>query len=63
MRHVYVGGNAIFINGDDKNEIKNVVSKILDSPKMYKTMREVAEKKAIPYFSYKEISKRAIEIE
>lgn len=63
MRHVDVGGNAIFINGDDKNEIKNVVSKILDSPKMYKTMREVAEKKAIPYFSYKEISKRAIEIE
>lgn len=63
MRHVDVGGNAIFINGDDKNEIKNVVSKILDSPTMYKTMREVAEKKAIPYFSYKEISKRAIEIE
>ena len=63
IRHVDVGGNAIFINGDDKNEIKNVVSKILDSPKMYKTMREVAEKKAIPYFSYKEISKRAIEIE
>lgn len=62
MRHVDVGGNAIFINGDDKNEIKNVVSTILASEKMYRTMQKIAEEKAVPYFSYKEISKRAIEI-
>ena len=62
MRHVDVGGNAIFINGDDKNEIKNVVSTILASEKMYRTMQKIAQEKAVPYFSYKEISKRAIEI-
>lgn len=62
MHHVDVGGNAIFINGDDKNEIKNVVSTILASEKMYRTMQKIAQEKAVPYFSYKEISKRAIEI-
>lgn len=63
MRHVDLGGNARFVRGDDKEELKTVISEILDSTVEYEKMREVARNKAIPYFSYARIARRAIELE
>lgn len=63
MDHVDVGGNARFIRGNDKEELKTVLSEILDSTEEYKNMKDVAQNKAVPYFSYRRIARRAIELE
>lgn len=63
MRHVNVGGNARFICGDDKEELKAVIAEIIDSADEYRNMNNAAQNKAIPYFSYDRIARRAIELE
>jgi len=60
MTHIDVGGNCKFISEGNVEEIKGVVNDIYSNKSKYNKMKEIAIKKGIPYFSYKEISRRAI---
>lgn len=62
MHHVNVDGNAIFLNEDCKNEIKNKLLSIVNNRELYEKMR-LAAKEARKNFSYKEIAKKAIDEE
>lgn len=63
MHHVDVGGNADFLYQDSVAEIKEKILEIYHDREKYKKMLHVAEDKGTKEFSYKEIAKRAIEIE
>ena len=59
MHHVDVDGSALFLYNDTADEIKAKLTDLLNDPKKYETMKKAAERgKAV--FSYREISKRAI---
>ncbi|GIQ58589.1 hypothetical protein Flavo103_17250 [Flavobacterium collinsii] len=60
MTHVDVGGNCEFLYKDDVNEIENVLDNILESYDKYNVMAKQALEKGLKYFSYSDISKRAI---
>lgn len=60
MTHVDVGGNCEFIYEGNVEEIKNAINNIYNDKLKYDKMREVAYRKGVPYFSFAEISKRAI---
>lgn len=62
IQHVDLGGNCLFIQGDDSYEIQDAITRISTDRDLYKKMREVAIRKCIPHFSYSEIAKRAINI-
>lgn len=62
MRHVDLGGNAEFLYEDSVDEIKEKISEIYNDKEKYARMKKVAEEKGIKTFSYREISKRAIEL-
>lgn len=61
MHHVDVGGNCVFLKQDKVEEIKQKIEKIFNEPEQYFKMKQIAIEKGIPFFSYKEIAKRAIE--
>lgn len=60
MHHVDVGGNALFIKGDDLEAIKSTLLDIVDNPDKLHKMRTVAKEKGIATFAYSRISKMAI---
>ena len=60
MRHVDVGGNAIFLTQDSAEEISRVVMEIYNNPAKLIEMRKVAREEGIPKFSYKKIAQKAI---
>ena len=60
MHHVDVGGNAIFLKEDSTEEIKSVLLSLYHNPQRILDMKIVAQTKAIPTFSYRNIAKRAI---
>lgn len=62
IQHVDLGGNCLFIQGDDSFEIQDAITRISTDRILYKKMKEVAIRKCIPYFSYSKIAKRAISI-
>lgn len=59
MHHVNVDGSALFLKNDTADEIRVALTDILVNPERYEAMKKAAELgKSI--FSYREISKRAI---
>lgn len=59
MHHVDVEGSALFLKNDGVEEIKGKLLDLLDNPERYEKMKNAAMKgRAV--FSYREISKRAI---
>ena len=61
MHHVDVGGNCLFLQKDDIEEIKEKINNVYHDVELYKSMLKVAKEKGISIFSYKEIAKRSIE--
>lgn len=61
MHHVDVGGNCRFLSSENTDEIKKCIEDIINDRNGYIKMKEVAEQIGEKVFSYKEISKRAIE--
>ena len=59
--HVDLGGNVMFLSSDSVDEIKRALLKITEDTSLYLSMKKIAQKKAIDYFSYSNIAKRAIE--
>lgn len=62
MEHVDVGGNCKFLYNDQVTEIKKVLEDILNNQAEYLKMKKYAEEIGITKFSYREISRRAIQI-
>lgn len=60
--HVDVGGNVQFLYKDSTEEIKQVLEKLMTRGSEYQEMLKSAREKGKEVFSYKQISKRAIEI-
>ena len=60
--HVDVGGNVIFIRDVNTYSIKQNIVDVIDNKERYNKMKKIAQTKAVDIFSYKNISKRAIEI-
>ena len=58
--HVDLGGNVRFLTQDSVEEIQGEIERLLDNPEEYWEMKEVAEKKGMKIFSYKDIAKRSI---
>lgn len=59
MYHVDINGSALLLQTDTIDEIKKKLAELLDHPQFYASMKKAAEQgKSI--FSYREISKRAI---
>lgn len=59
MHHIDVGGNCEFLHKDSKEEIKEVIFKIIGDKEKYNEMKQAAEKSKKDFF-YSEIAKRAI---
>ena len=61
--HVDCGGNVVFLHKDNPDEIRDVLSTILDnSNNSYETMKKRADE-AKGYFSYSSIAKKSIEMD
>lgn len=60
--HIDVGGNVVFIDKDSSKLIEEEIYKMLIDKELYKNMKRVAKGEAKHRFSYKSISKRAIEL-
>ena len=60
MTHVDVGGNCSFLYCDTVDEIKEVISKIVDSKELYLDMKKKSIEKAADTFSYERIAKQSI---
>ena len=59
--HIDLGGNVEFLKEDSAVEIQEKIEELLECPKKYKNMKEVAIDKGIETFSYKKIAERAIQ--
>lgn len=62
INHVDLGGNCIFLDEISPNKIIEIITKIYLDKKLYNKMLDISIKEGIPYFSYYEIAKRAIEL-
>lgn len=62
IQHVDVGGNCLFIENGNIEEIKNVILEITKNKDLYLNMKHIAMEKGATEFSYYEIAKRAIEL-
>lgn len=59
MHHVDVEGSALFLKNDTVEEIKHKLLDLLDNPEQYERMKKAAMQ-GRTVFSYRELSKRAI---
>lgn len=62
MEYVDVGGNCIFIDGDDGNSIVNNIILLMNDKAKYQQMSNIARSKGFERFSYERIARQAIEI-
>ena len=60
-QHVDVGGNVVFLDTDTADEIKDKIEQILSDKEKYLEMKRVAGSKGSEIFSYRHISRAAIE--
>jgi len=60
MQHVDLGGNALFLDRCDKDELMGCIESIFLDREKYQRMRETAGEKCVKEFSYKRIARRAI---
>lgn len=61
IQHVDLGGNCIFVNSGNIDEIKKTIMSIYNSSELYSNMLKVSVEKGISKFSYYKIAKKAIE--
>jgi 1,2-diacylglycerol 3-alpha-glucosyltransferase len=59
--HIDLGGNCRFIYEDKVSEISRVLEEIINNPIDYQKMKRVAEENGLKKFSYREISRKAVE--
>ena len=62
IQHVDVGGNCLFLNDINIDELKKIILKIASNDELYLKMKNVAMTKGVRQFTYSEIAKRAISI-
>lgn len=62
MEYVDVGGNCIFIDGDDEDKIVESIELLANDKELYAKMASVARTKGYDKFSYEKISRQAIDI-
>jgi 1,2-diacylglycerol 3-alpha-glucosyltransferase len=62
MQHVDIGGNCLFLEGDSRSEIQEIILKIVENKDLYDNLKKNSEEKGPKIFSYTEIAKKAIEI-
>ncbi|MSS44405.1 glycosyltransferase family 4 protein [Anaerosalibacter bizertensis] len=62
MEYVDVGGNCIFIDGDDEDKIVENIELLMNDNDLYEKMANIARTKGYDMFSYEKISKQAIDI-
>lgn len=60
MEYVDVGGNYIFIDGDDEKEIVESINLLMNDNKLLNEMKQIAQTKGYETFSYERISRQAI---
>lgn len=60
MEYIDVGGNCIFLKGDNKDKIIESVILLMNDKEMYNSMKQVAMTKGYETFSYKTIARKAI---
>lgn len=60
--HVDLGGNCKFLYKDSADEIYGLLINLIEDRDELNKMRDIAESEGMKFFSYKDISKRAIEI-
>ena len=60
IQHIDLGGNCLFLNSGNKEEIKNSLLFLIRCKEKYFKMKETAINKGIKAFSYYEIAKKAI---
>lgn len=59
--HVDLGGNCLFFENDSIEEMKKKVLSVFRDESLIQSMKANAENKGISYFSYRQISRKAIE--
>jgi len=62
IQHVDLGGNCLFIETGEIDEIEKTIINIFNDKQQFLTMKQIAIDKGIEYFSYSNIARRAIEI-
>jgi 1,2-diacylglycerol 3-alpha-glucosyltransferase len=60
MHHLDVGGNCIFIDKTDKNNIKENILNIYKDKEKYENMERIAKLEGVNKFSYYQIAKKSI---
>ena len=60
IQHIDLGGNCLFTDTDDLDEIKEKIMLLSFDSGLLSSMTYIAREKGIPFFSYYEIAKRAI---
>lgn len=60
MHHVDVGGNCLFLQKGNVEELKRQIMAVYSQPSGYRTMKLAAEEHGIDMFSYRQIAQRAI---
>lgn len=61
--HVDLGGNVCYLENDSVSGIQDTLNRIISQPDVYNDMKKAAQEKGLKEFSYKEISKRSIDLE
>lgn len=60
--HIDVGGNVIFLYDDSVEEIQKIIEDLASNSIKYQKMESIAVEKGMKTFSYREISKKSIEM-
>lgn len=60
MQYVDVGGNCIFIEDDNENEIIKSIKILINDKQRYSNMKKIAKTKGYETFSYEKISEQAL---
>lgn len=62
MEYVDVGGNCIFLDNDNEDEIVKAIKVLNNDKTLFKNMQQIAKTKGYETFSYENISKQAINL-
>jgi 1,2-diacylglycerol 3-alpha-glucosyltransferase len=61
ISYLDVGGNCIFLEKADSQEIKNVIESLINNEDVINKMKEAAKTKGYKRFSYREITKQSLQ--
>lgn len=61
--HVDIGGNVQFLYQDSTEEIQNKIEELMDRGAEYQKMKKIAQEQGKKVFSYREIARKAIELQ